>query len=74
MAQIGSLTSKNWDVKYLLCEIDIFAKYDWVRPLEDKRSKTVLHGFVETINESKRKPNKWWIDQGRKLNNSLMQK
>ena len=29
-----------------------------LKPLNDKKVKTVLHGFIETVNESKRNPNK----------------
>ena len=43
-----------------------------VKPLKDKKAKTVLHGFVETVNESKHKPNKLWTDQGRKFDYSPM--
>ena len=71
---MGSLSCTNGDIKYLLFVIDVFTKYDWVRPLKDKKSKTVLHGFVEIVNESKRKPNKLWIDEGRKFYNYLIQK
>ena len=42
--------------------IKLFA---WVKPLKDKKANTVLNGFVETVNKSKRKPNKLWVDQGR---------
>ena len=65
LAKIGSLSSKNWGVKYLLCMIDAFTKYAWVEPARHKKAKAVLHDFIEKVNESKRKPNKLWIDQGR---------
>ena len=42
--------------------------------MKDKNAKTILHGFVEIINKSKRKPNKLWFDQERELYNSSMQK
>ena len=29
------------------------------------KGKTVLNGYVKIVNESKRKPNKLWTDQGR---------
>ena len=45
--------------------IDIFIKYAWVKLLEDKEAKTVLHCFTETMNESKSKPNKLWVHQER---------
>ena len=55
---MGPLSFKNRGVKYLLCVIDIFTKYDWVKPLKDKKAKIVFHGFIEIVNESKRKQNK----------------
>ena len=65
-----SLSSKNINVKYLLCVIDVFTKY---APLKDKKGRTVLNVFVEIVNESNRKPNKLWVDQGREFYNKLMQ-
>ena len=53
-----SLSSKNKNVKYILCVIDMFTKYAWVKPLKDKNSKTVLNAFMKIVNESDHKPNK----------------
>ena len=36
LAEVVSLSSKNKNVKYGLCVIDIFPKYVWVNPLNDK--------------------------------------
>ena len=36
------LSSFNRGIKYLLCGIDVFTKYAWVRPLKYKKGKTVL--------------------------------
>ena len=62
-----SLSTKNKSVKYLLCVIDVFTKYGWVKPLkdnkEDKKVKTVLNVFIKIVNEPNRKPNSLWIDQ-----------
>ena len=44
--------------------IDIFSKYAWVKPLKDKKGKTVLNAFIEIVNEPNRKPNKLWANQG----------
>ena len=74
LAETGSVSSKDWGVKYLSCVIDVCTKYVWVKPLKDKRSKTILHGFIEIINISKRKPNKIWVDQREGFYNSPMQK
>ena len=44
---MGSLSFKNWNVKYLLCIIDIL----WVKPLKDEKGKTVLNAFIQIIND-----------------------
>ena len=74
LAEMESLSSKNKNVKYLLCVIDFFTKYAWVKPLKDKKCKTILNAFVDIVNESNRKPHKLWVDQGRGFYNKLMQK
>ena len=65
------LSSKNENVKYLLCVIGVFTKYAWVKPLKDKKGKTVLNYFIEIVNESNRKLNKLWVDQGRNFRINL---
>ena len=45
--------------------------------MKDKKGKAVLNGllfFFEVVNESKRKPNRLWVDQERIFYNSPMQK
>ena len=37
LAEIGSLSSKTKNIKYLLCAIDDFTKSTWVKPLKDKQ-------------------------------------
>ena len=58
LAEMGSLSSFKCGVKYLLCVIDVFTKYPWIKPLKDKKAKMVLHGFSEIVYESKGQPNK----------------
>ena len=58
LAEMGSLFSKNQNVKYLLCAIDVYTKNAWVKPLKDQKGKIVLNAFIEIINESNRKLNK----------------
>ena len=64
LAEMRSLSSKNKNVKYLLFVIGAVTKYVWVKPLKDKKGKTVLNVFIKIVNESSRKPNKLWV-QGR---------
>ena len=69
-----SFSSKNKNVKYLLCVIDVFIfKYTMVKPLKDKEGKTVVNTFIEIVNESNRKPNKLWVDQRKEFYNNRMQ-
>ena len=37
LAEMELISSKNKNVKYLLCLIDVFTKYAWVKPLKDKK-------------------------------------
>ena len=38
LGKIGSLSSKNEDIRYLLCVIDVFTKYAWVKPVKDNKN------------------------------------
>ena len=67
-----SFPSKNKNVKYLLCVIDVFANFAWVKPLKDEKGKTALNTFIEIVYESNLKPNKLWVDQGREFYNKRM--
>ena len=58
LVEIGSLSSKNRGVKYLLHITDVSTKYAWVKPLKYKTGKTNLNGFMEIVNESNCKQNK----------------
>ena len=62
------MSSKDQNVQYLLCVIDLFTKYAWV-----KKVKTVFNTLIEIVNESNWKLNKLWVDQARELYNKLMQ-
>ena len=35
----------------------------WVIPLKDKKGITITNAFQKTLNESKHKPNKIWVDK-----------
>ena len=53
--------------------IDVFPKYAWVKPLKDKKGKTVLNPFVEIVNESNCKPNNYGFSHGREFYIKVMQ-
>ena len=72
LSEMESLSSKNRNVKYLLCVVDVFTKHAWVKPLKDEKGKTVLNTFFEMVSESNCKPNKLWFVQGKEFYNKLM--
>ena len=45
LAEKELLRSKNKNIKYLLGVVNIFSKYAWVKPLKDKKAKTVLNAL-----------------------------
>ena len=61
-------------IRFLLCVIDIFSKYAWVVPLKDKKGVSIVDAFQKILKESDRKPNKIWVDKGRKFYNSSFKK
>ena len=56
---------RNCSFRQLLCVIDGFTKYCWVKPLKDKKGKTVLSAFIKIVNKSYCQSNKLWVDQGK---------
>ena len=43
--------------------IDVYSKYVWIVPMKDKKNITLVNAFQKIIDDSKRKPNKLWVDQ-----------
>ena len=72
LVEMGSLSSENWNFKFLLYVIDV--QISWVKSLEGKKGKTVLNVFIEITNESNCKPTKLWVVQGREFYIKLMQR
>ena len=57
---------------FLLFVIDIQSKYTWVVPLKDKKGVTIVSPFQNILNDSVRKPNKIWVDNGNEFYNRSM--
>ena len=62
LADMQSLSKCNKRIKYLLCGIDLFSKYAWVFPLNEKRGISIVNAFQKIILKG-RKPNKIWVDR-----------
>ena len=60
-----SLSKYNTGIKYLLCVIDLFSKYAWVIPIKDKKGTSIVNALkIILSDDSNRKPNRIWVDQG----------
>ena len=74
LADMQLLSKFNERFRFSLCAIDIFSIYAWVIPLKDKKSISIANGFQKMINDSKRKPNKIWLDKGSEFYNNSFKK
>ena len=74
LADMQSLSRKNKGIKYLLCAIDLLSKYAFAIPLEDKKGISIVNAFDKIIEQSNRKPNKIWVDQGGEFYNNVFKK
>ena len=63
LADMQLLSKFNKGFRFLLCVIDIFSKYAWVIPIKDKKGVIVVNAFQKILDNSKRKPNKIWVDK-----------
>ena len=52
----------------------MFSKYAFVVPLKDKKGTTISDAFPSISNNSKREPNKIWVDQGSEFYNKSFKK
>ena len=68
--QLISKFSKGF--RFLLCVIDVYNKYAWVVPLKGKTGITITNAFQKVLDESNRKRNKTWIDNGSEFYNRSM--
>ena len=74
LADMQSLSRKNKGIKYLLCPLDLYSKYAFVIPLENKKGISVTNGFNKIIKQYNRKPNKIWVDQRGEFYNNIFKK
>ena len=68
------ISKYNNGIRYLLCAIDLFSKYAFVVPLKDTKGITITNRFQSILGNSRRKPNKIWLDQGSEFYNNHFEK
>ena len=76
LADMQLLSKYNKGIRFLLCVIDIFSKYAWVVPLKDQKGISIVKAFQNILKQSnsKRKPNKIWVDKGSEFYNAYFEK
>ena len=74
LADMQLFSKFNKEFRFLLCVIDIFSKYAWVIPLKDKKGISIVNAFQKILDDSKRKPNKIWVDRGSEFYNNSFNK
>ena len=70
LADMLLISKFNKGIKYLLRVIDLFSRYTWVVPLENKKGESIVERFKKILDDSNRKPNKIWIDHGSEFYNN----
>ena len=73
-ADMQLISKYNKGIRYLLCAIDLFSKYAWVATLKDKKGVTIVNAWQSILDNSKRKPNKTWVDKGSEFYNNSFKK
>ena len=71
LVEMQKFAKLNKGYRYLITCIDIFSKYSWVIPLNDKRGITIKNAFKKIFKE--RKPNFLWTDRGTEFYNKQVQ-
>ena len=72
LADVQLISKFDQGFRFLLCVFDIFSKYAWVVPLKDKKGVSIVNAFQKNLHDSKRKPNKIWVDKGGEFYNRSM--
>ena len=73
LADMQHLAKQNSNKQYLLCVIDVFSRFSWVIPIQNKMGKTLIKAFPSTVQKSKRKPLSLQTDKGTEFKNKLFQ-
>ena len=75
LADMQLISKYNKGIRYLLCAIDLFSKYDFCCSFCCcSFVVTIANAFQSILNKSKRKPNKIWVDQGSEFYNNHFKK
>ena len=74
LADMNDLREANDGYRFILCVIDIFSKYAWCEPIEDKKARTILKMLKKIITGQKVTPFYLWCDEGGEFKNKIIEK
>ncbi|XP_061190340.1 uncharacterized protein LOC133198230 [Saccostrea echinata] len=73
LADVQNLSEYNDGINFLLVIVDVFSRYLWVRPLKDRKAKSVMDAFKDVFQGSRR-PKALRTDKGSEFYNRLLQR
>ena len=68
LVEMGRFSDWNKGIKYMLMVIDVFSKFGWIEPLQNKKGETVAAAFKK-IFKLGRQPRLLWTDKGKEFYN-----
>ena len=72
LADMQLMNKFNKEIRFLFYISGIYSKFAWVIPLKQKESGIIVIAFQKLLDDSKRKPNKIWVDEVSKFYNRSM--
>lgn len=73
LADVQNLSQYNNGIKFLLVIVDVFSRFMWVRPLKDRKTKSVIEAFQDILS-GPRRPKVIRTDKGSEFYNRYLQK
>lgn len=72
LADVQNLSEYNNGIKFLLVIVDVFSRFMWVRPLKDRKAKSVIEAFQDIL-RGPRRPKAIRTDKGSEFYNRYLQ-
>lgn len=74
LVDMSEWKDSNDGEKFMLTVVDVFTRYAWAKPMRSKTAIDTYAAFISIVEESGRKPEKIWVDQGKEFYNSIFNK
>ena len=74
LADMQEWKADNDGERYILTVVDVFTRFAWARPMRSKSAIDTFAAFISIVEDSKRTPEKLWVDKGVEFYNSVFKK